>query len=105
MWGSCSGGSQAGQGTGFVYSSGQSGHLGRCSYLEALGGWHELSAAALVKLARQLARQTGRLEEEAVRQLRQRLSVKLMQWNAALILSRTPIFAEAEVDGDLDTEF
>ena len=73
--------------------------------VEALGGWHEQSAATLTKLGRQLARQTGRLEEEAVRQLRQRLSVKLMQWNAALILSRTPIFAEAEVDGDLDTEF
>ncbi len=70
--------------------------------VEALGGWHAQSAAALTKLGRQLARQTGREEEEAVRQLRQRLGVMLMKGNAALILSRTPTFALAEVDGDLD---
>ena len=70
--------------------------------VEALGGWHAQSAAALTKLARQLARQTGREEEEAVRQLRQRLGVTLMKGNAALILSRTPTFALAEVDGDQD---
>ena len=71
--------------------------------VEALGGWHEKSATALTKLARQLSRQTWR-DDEAVRQLRQRLSMKLMKGNSALILSRTPTFPQAKVDRDQDTD-
>jgi hypothetical protein len=40
--------------------------------------------SALTRLGRQLARQTGREEEETVRNFFQRLSVLLMKGNAAL---------------------
>jgi hypothetical protein len=70
--------------------------------VEALGGWHSDAAAAVSKLARQLASHTGREEEETTRHLFQRLSLLLMRGNAALILNRTPIHVAAEVDGDQD---
>ena len=58
--------------------------------VEALGGWHKDAAAALSKLARQLASHTGRRDEETTRYLFQRLGLLLMRGNAALILNRTP---------------
>ena len=70
--------------------------------VEALGGWHSDAAAAVSKLARQLASHTGREEEETTRYLFQRLSLLLMRGNAALILNRTPFHVSAEVDGDQD---
>ena len=70
--------------------------------VEALGGWHSDAAAAVSKLARQLASHTGREEEETTRYLFQRLSLLLMRRNAALILNRTPFHVSAEVDGDQD---
>ena len=72
--------------------------------VETLGGWHPHAAKALTRLGRQLARQTGREEEETVRHFFQRLSVLLMKGNASLILSRTPTFSPPEVDGDMDTD-
>ena len=47
-------------------------------------------------------RQVGREEEEAVRQLRQRLGVLLMRDNVAMLASRAPNLPPAEVDGDND---
>ena len=41
--------------------------------VEALGGWHSDAAAAVSKLARQLASHTGREEEETTRYFFQRL--------------------------------
>ena len=61
--------------------------------VETLGGWHKSAVDAVTKLARQLARHTRREEGETTRHLFQRLSVLLMKGNAALILSRTPVFA------------
>ena len=55
-----------------------------------MGGWHKDAAAALSKLARQLASHTGRRDEETTRYLFQRLGLLLMRGNAALILNRTP---------------
>ena len=69
--------------------------------VEALGCWHSDAAAAVSKLARQLASHT-REEEETTRYLFQRLSLLLMRGNAALILNRTPFHVSAEVDGDQD---
>ena len=66
--------------------------------VEAFGGWHKDAAAAVSKLARQLASHTVR--EETTRHLFQRLSLLLMRANAALILNRTPFHVAAEVDGD-----
>jgi hypothetical protein len=71
------------------------------SRAKASGGWHSDAAAAVSKLARQLASHTGR-EEETTKHLFQRLSLLLMRGNAALILNRTPIHVAAEVDGDQD---
>ena len=72
--------------------------------VETLGGWHPQAVPVLTKLGRQLARQTGREEEETVRHLFQRLAILLMKGNASLILSRTPGFSAQEVDGDRDQD-
>ena len=47
--------------------------------VEALVGWHTDGAAAVAKLARQLASHTGREEEEITRCLFQKLSLLLMR--------------------------
>ena len=60
------------------------------------------AAAAVTKLARQLASHTGREEEETTGYLFLRLSLLLMRGNVALILNKTPFHVEAEVDGDQD---
>ena len=54
------------------------------------------------RLGQQVARQVGREEEEAVRQLIQRLGVLLMRDNVAKLASRAPNLPPAEVDGDND---
>ena len=72
--------------------------------VETLGGWHPQAISAFTRLGRQLARQTGREEDQTTRHLFQRLAILLMKGNAALILSRTPVFSPQEVDGDVDTE-
>ena len=44
----------------------------------------------------------GRLDEEVVRHLRQRLGVLLVRDNVAMLCARTPTFPPAAVDGDDD---
>ena len=61
--------------------------------VETLGAWHPRAISALTRLGQQLARQTGRMEEETVRHLFQRLSILLMKSILILILSRTPVFS------------
>ena len=70
--------------------------------VEALGGWHEEAVPVVSKLARQLASHASKDAEEQTRHLFQRLSLLLMRGNAALILNRTPVHADAVVDGDQD---
>ena len=60
------------------------------------------AAAAVSKLARQLASHASKDAEEQTRYLFQRLSLLLMRGNAALILNRTPVHTDAVVDGDQD---
>ena len=67
--------------------------------VETLGGWHEKAVDQIRKLARALARNTGKEEEESTRHLFQRLGVLLVRGNAALILNRIPSFPPPEVDG------
>jgi len=70
--------------------------------VEALGGWHEDAASLITRLARQLASHTGKEADEQIKYLFQRLGILLMRGNSALILNRTPIHVDAEVDGDQD---
>ena len=70
--------------------------------VEALGGWHEDAAALITRLARQLASHTGKEVDEQIKHLFQRMGILLMRGNSALIINRTPVYADAEVDGDLD---
>ena len=67
--------------------------------VETLGGWHDRAVDQIRKLARAVARNTGREEDEAIRHLFQRLGVLLMKGNAALFLNRIPTFPLPEVDG------
>ena len=62
--------------------------------VEALGGWHEDTAALITRLARQLASHTGKEADEQIKYLFQRLRILLMRGNAA--------HEDAEVDGDQD---
>ena len=71
--------------------------------METLGGWHSHAEANITRLARQLARHTGREDGEVIRHLFQRLSILLMKGNAALILSRSPDLTQQEFDGDQDS--
>ena len=70
--------------------------------VETFGGIHPDSVLVINKLARQLASQTGGKYEEVARHTYQRLGILLARGNSALITSRTPVFADANVDGDLD---
>ena len=71
--------------------------------VETLGSWHIQAVGNITRLARKLARHTGREDEEVVRHLFQRLGILLMKGNAALMLSRSPDFAQQQVDGDQET--
>ena len=70
--------------------------------VECTGGWHSKSVEVISKLGKQLARQTGREETQAVEHLFQRLSVSLAKANASLLTSRQPSHAPQIVDGDID---
>ena len=70
--------------------------------VEALGGWHEDAAALITRLARQLASHTGKEVDEQIKHLFQRMGILLMRGNSALIIIRTPEYADAEDDRDLD---
>jgi hypothetical protein len=67
--------------------------------VESLGGWHEVAAREVKKLAVAKARQTGQEEEEALRHAFTRLSILLMKGNAAILTNRIPTFPPAHVDG------
>ena len=68
--------------------------------VDSFGGWHKAALAALKRLGRQLARTLGSEEKMQVRHLCQRVGVLLARDNVAMICSRTPTFALAEIDGD-----
>ena len=69
--------------------------------VDTFGGWHEAALDVIAKLGRQLARQTGKEEEDLTRQLRQRLSVLLTRDNMAMLGSRTPTLPPATIDGNI----
>ena len=69
---------------------------------DTFGGWHDAALEVFKRLGQQVARQVGREEEEAIRQLRQRLGILLMRDNVAMLASRAPTLPPAEVDGDND---
>ena len=72
--------------------------------VDTFGGWHPAALEVLIKLGKQVARQTGKEEEVAVRQLRQRVSVLLTRDNMAMMGSRTPTVTPATIDGDIDQD-
>ena len=60
------------------------------SFLQALGGVHQVAVTQLKRLGATLARHTGSDEREVVSQLLQRISFHLMRGNSALISGRRP---------------
>ena len=56
-------------------------------------------------LGRQVSRQTGKEEEEIVRQLRQRVAILLVRDNVNMFDSRTPSFPQAVIDADVDNNY
>ena len=72
--------------------------------VDTYGGWHKDSLEALIKLGRQVARQTGKEEEETVRQLRQRVAILLVRYNVAMFDSRSPSYPQSAIDGDIDID-
>ena len=55
----------------------------------------------ITKLGRQVSRQTGKEEDEIVRQLRQRVAILLVRDNVN-VDSRTPSYPQAVIDADVD---
>ena len=75
--------------------------------VDTSGGWHKDSLEVITKLGRQVSRQTGKEEEEIVRQLRQlrqRVAVLLVRYNVNMFDSRTPTYPQAVVDADVDID-
>ena len=72
--------------------------------VDTFGGWHKDSLEVITKLGRQFSRQTGKEEEEIVRQLRQRVAVLLVRDNVNMLDSRTPTYPQAVVDADVDID-
>ena len=70
--------------------------------VDTFGSWHKDSLEVITKLGRQVSRQTGKEEEEIVRQLRQRVAILLMRDNVNMFDSRTPTYPQAVVDADVD---
>ena len=56
---------------------------GRRCLAERFGGWHKDSLEVITKLGRQVSRQTGKEEDEIVRQLRQRVAILLVRDNVS----------------------
>ena len=52
-----------------------------------------------------VSRQTGKEEEEIVRQLRQRVAILLVRDNVNMFDSRTPSFPQAVIDADVDNDY
>ena len=55
--------------------------------VDTFGGWHPAALKTLSKLGRQLARVSGREEDNTVQHLRQRLAVVLVRDNIAMLLT------------------
>ena len=72
--------------------------------VDTFGGWHKDSLEVITKLGRQVSRQTGKEEEEIVRQLQQRVAVLLVRDNVNMFDSRTPTYPQAVVDADVDID-
>ena len=70
--------------------------------VDTFGGWHKESLEVVSKLGRQVSRQTGKEEEEIVRQLRQRVAILLVRDNVNVFDSRTPSLPQAVIDADVD---
>ena len=68
--------------------------------VDTFGGWHPTALDIITKLGRQLARNVGKLDEEVVAHLRQRLGILLVRDNVAMLCARTPTFPAAAVDGE-----
>ena len=73
--------------------------------VDTFGGWHKESLEVVSKLGRQVSRQTGKEEEEIVRQLRQRVAILLVRDNVNMFDSRTPSFPQAVIDADVDNNY
>ena len=58
--------------------------------VETFGAWHPEAIPELRRIARALARETGKEEKSATQHLFQRLSISLARGNASLFLSRKP---------------
>ena len=71
--------------------------------VDTFGGWHPTALDIIIKLGRQLARNVGKLDEEVVAHLRQRLGILLVRDNVAMLCARTPTFPAAAVDGEEDS--
>ena len=65
---------------------------------ESLGARHPVAIAEVEKLRKAYARHTGEEKQNAIQHLFQRLSVGLMQGNAALFNNRVPDFGAAGED-------
>ena len=70
--------------------------------VDTFGGWHKDSLEVITKLGRQVSRQTGKEEDEIVRQLRQRVAILLVRDNVNMFDSRTPSYPQAVIDADVD---
>ena len=64
--------------------------------------WHKDSLEVITKLGRQVSRQTGKEEDEIVRQLRQRMAILLVKNNVNMFNPRTPLYPQAVIDADKD---
>ena len=69
--------------------------------VDTFGGWHKDSLEVITKLGRQVSRQTGKEEDEIVRQLRQRVAILLVRDNVNMFDSRTPSYPQAVIDADV----
>ena len=70
--------------------------------IETYGGWHPESELVIRELARRMAANLKRDEEETIRHVFQRLSMLLVRGNATLFSRRTQAPAPAHTDGDDD---
>jgi hypothetical protein len=66
---------------------------------DTFGGWHPKSAGQLKRLAKALARQTGKDESRAVTHTFQRLAVLLVRVNASMFLTGVPEVVDAVMSG------
>ena len=68
--------------------------------VETLGAWHADAVPEITRIARVLARETGKEEKMAISHIFKRLSISLARGNAALILSRKPDSLPPDLTGD-----